>query len=129
MKSFILISFCIGFISCEKPSEIKETKKHLTKNTPEPILERDWKDSLVIEYLKNPKNKLIKGTINSDDSLPIAWMTENREMDGKLYTVVQIGKNTKDRFATAGLIYLDSINKKIYDYDPFNDSLILWTNK
>src|SRR6186713_1180871 len=113
MKSLILISFCSLIIACHKSAEKKEVKEPIVNNDTEIVEKKDWKDSLILEYLKNPKNELIKGTVNSNDSLPIAWMTEIQERDGKVFTAVQIGKNTEYRFATAGWIYLDSLNKSV----------------
>lgn len=88
-------------------------------------------DTLVLKYIHNTGNELIKLAVK--ENLSEEWLLDRIENTGTTkYYIFQIGHDVSDsgntnlRFVTDGWIYIDSITRKIYEYDLPNDSLFEW---
>ena len=91
-----------------------------------------WKDSLIAHYVNNSHNTLIK--LSLKNKIHEEWLFDRAiNTDTAKYFVFQIGHDESDegennqRFVTDQWIYIDSITKRLYEYDVANDSLSRWT--
>ena len=142
----LLISF--AFLSCNKTSEAEKqiadkqidsssVNKKVLKLETEAKTEsktQNWYDGLMADYIKKSDNELIKLSLKNNER--IEWLLDRTEKtDSTNYYIFNIGQDVSEedgtnlRFSSAGWIYVDSISKKIYEYDLPNDSLIVWKNK
>jgi hypothetical protein len=143
-KNTILLLATITILSCKDTtkSQNDDAKKHfdsLSKNNKLIKFEvksynEIWYDNLIANYIKNSENKLIKSHIKNKDNME--WLLDRTEKtDSTNYFIFNIGQEVSEkdgselRFSSDGWIYIDSLTKKIYEYDLPNDSLILWKNK
>ena len=143
-KNTILLLATITILSCKDTtkSQNDDDKKHfdsLSKNDKVKKFEvksnnKIWYDNLIANYIKNSENKLIKSHIKNKDNME--WLLDRTEKtDSTNYYIFNIGQEVSEkdgselRFSSDGWIYIDSLTKKIYEYDLPNDSLILWKNK
>lgn len=95
---------------------------------------KNWYDDLISDYVKNSDNELIRISVKNKEN--VEWLLDRTEKtDSTNYYIFQIGQDVSEkdgsdlRFSTDGWIYVDSISKKIYEYDLPNESLMLWKNK
>lgn len=151
-KKTLLLLISFAFLSCNKTSKVesqntekqtdslsvnKETLKSETKTKTQTKTEsktQNWYDDLIADYIKKSDNKLIKTSLKNKER--IEWLLDRTEKtDSTNYYIFNIGQNVSEedgsesRFTSNGWIYIDSISKKIYEYDLPNDSLIVWKNK
>jgi hypothetical protein len=147
-KNTLILLISITFLSCNKTSEEKKQNinkqigssfqnKEVLKSKNETNTElnaQNWYDELIVGYIKNSDNKLIKMSLKNKER--IEWLLDRTEKtDSTKYFIFNIGQDvseedgTEPRFTSDGWIYIDSISKKIYEYDLPNDNLILWKNK
>jgi protein involved in sex pheromone biosynthesis len=149
MKNKVLIFLLsILFLSCnntankeqidDNQTSEKQTELDTTKNVATDLNKASenemWYDKLIADYIKNCDNELIKAQLNSKTR--IEWLLDRTEKtDSTNYYIFNIGQDVFEedgsnlRFTSNGWIYIDSISKKIYEYDLPNDSLIVWKNK
>lgn len=89
-----------------------------------------WTDGLLMNYLARTGNELIRQA--REDSIPLEWMMDRLEdTDTAAYFVFHVGHTVADdgmnrRFVTDAWVYIDSLTRKIYEYDVANDSLVEW---
>lgn len=90
-----------------------------------------WFDSLIEGYIHRTDNKIIRLAIK--DQISEEWLLDQIvKTDTANYFVFQIGHDVADtgetnkRFITDDWIYIDSLTKRIYEYDLENDRLIKW---
>jgi hypothetical protein len=137
----LLISF--AFLSCSKTSKIEKqidfspVNKEVLNSETEVKTDskiQNWYDALIADYIRKSDNKLIKSSLKNKER--IDWLLDRTEKtDSTNYYVFNIGQEVSEedgsnpRFTSSGWIYIDSISKKIYEYDLPNDSLIVWKNK
>lgn len=95
------------------------------------LYSKNWYDSLVLYYIKHTDNELIR--LASKDTIPEEWLLDRIEnTDTARYLVFQIGHGVVDegdlnkRFITDGWIYIDSLKRKIFEYNLPNEKLIEW---
>ncbi len=95
---------------------------------------KNWYDDLIVDYINKSDNQLIKSALKNKEQ--VDWILDRTEKtDSTNYYIFKIGQdvtdenNTNPRFSFDGWIYIDSLSKKIYEYDLPNDSLIIWKNK
>ena len=134
-KTIFLIS-TLSFIvlSCKQKTKSSVTKKEIAViNSKDQTLStnENWIDSLIINYLYKTDNKLIKSALK--DTIPEEWLYDDEEKtDSAIYLIFHIGHNVSDkngtnkRFVTDGWVYIDSLKRKLYEYDLPSDSLIEW---
>ena len=147
-KNILLLLISFAFLSCNKtskeetqntdkqidsPSVNKEVLKSETETNTESKAQ-NWYDGLIADYIKKSDNKLIKTSLKNKER--IEWLLDRTEKtDSTNYYIFNIGQDVSEedgsepRFTSDGWIYIDSISKKIYEYDLPNDSLIVWKNK
>ena len=139
MKKKTLLLLSLTLLSCSKTTKneafvankkidslaVKDTTASTTQN---------WYDDLIANYIQQSDNELIKSVLKNNDR--IEWLLDRTEAtDSAHYYIFNIGQDVTDenhtnpRFTTNGWIYVDSISKKIYEYDIPNDTLVLWKNK
>ena len=88
----------------------------------EESLSYDNIDGIIHRYLDANKIRLTEV-----DGYPVTYIRDNiQSIKGEQYIVVQIGHSFEHRYVTDQFIYIDSLNKKLYEYDLPNDSLVLW---
>lgn len=148
-KKTLLLLLSIAILSCNKTK--KETATVFEKLVTDKLTDSSkvnleslnsesepktkvWYDDLIVNYLKNSDNELIKIAIKNNDR--IEWLLDRTEKtDSTNYYIFNIGQDVYDegktnkRFSSDGWLYIDSLSKKIYEYDLPNDSLIEWKNK
>ncbi len=90
-----------------------------------------WYDKIISDYIKKSDNELIKLSLKNNTK--IEWFLDRTESnDSTKYLIFNIGHDAYDegktnkRFSSCGWIYIDSLKRKIYEYDLPNDSLIEW---
>lgn len=93
-----------------------------------------WYDLVIAHYIKNSDIDLIKLAIKNNRQLE--WYLDRIEdKDSTKYLIFNIGKdefdegNTNARFTSCGWVYIDSISKKLYEYDLPNDTIIEWKKR
>ena len=121
----------------EKQIDSLSVNKEVLKSETETKIEsktQNWYDGLIADYIRKSDNKLIKASLKNKEQ--IGWLLDRTEKtDSTNYYVFNIGQDvseddgTEPRFTSDGWIYIDSISKKIFQYDLPNDSLIVWKNK
>ena len=94
----------------------------------------NWYDDIAENYIKNSDNELIKISLKNKEK--VEWLLDRTEKtDSTNFYIFNIGQdvtdenNTNPRFSSDGWIYIDSISKKVYEYDLPNDTIILWKKK
>jgi hypothetical protein len=147
-KKTLLLLISFAFLSCNKTSK-EETQntdkqidslsvnKEVLKSETETNTEskaQNWYDGLIADYIKKSDNKLIKTSLKNKER--IEWLLDRTEKtDSTNYYIFNIGQDVSEedgtelRFTSDGWIYIDSISKKIYEYNLTNDSLMVWKNK
>jgi uncharacterized protein YxeA len=145
MKNKLLILIILfTLLSCNKTIKVEtinseskndflsESKENLKSETK--LKTQEWYDGLIVEYIKKSDNKLIKLSFKNNER--IEWLLDRTEKtDSTNYFIFNIGHDVSEkdgseqRFVSEGWIYIDSISKKIYEYDLPNDSLIHWKKK
>ena len=147
-KKTLLLLISFAFLSCNKTTKIEtqitekqidslSVNKEVLKSQTETKIEsktQNWYDGLIADYIRKSDNKLIKASLKNKEQ--IGWLLDRTEKtDSTNYYVFNIGQDvseedgTEPRFTSDGWIYIDSISKKIFEYDLPNDSLIVWKNK
>ena len=126
-KTVLLIVTAFALTSCrqtQKQEPDKTNENNAGNNT-------NWYDELVLKYINQTDNQLVRLAIK--DNYQEDWILDRRENTGKAnYLIFNIGHhltdegNTDPRFTTDGWLYVDSLTRKIYEYDLPNDSLIEW---
>lgn len=141
MNKITLLLISIVFLSCKKTSDIEKqpvnkqidtlTVNKVILNTVTDSNSKKWYDALIVDYIKKSENELIKSSFKSKEQ--IEWLLDRTEKtDSTNYYIFNIGQDVSEedgsepRFSSSGWIYIDSISKKIYEYDLSNETLILW---
>ena len=86
----------------------------------------DFKDFLYDQvefYLANSKNELVKTAVK-DPKADLSYSIEEKERDGYSYIMLGISSDFEHHTNIIQWLYLDSSNRKIYEYDLPNDKLI-----
>lgn len=93
---------------------------------------QNWFDHIISDYIKKSNKDLIKAHRRNGDE--IEWILDRTEKtDSTNYYIFNIGQTVMDegdtnpRFSSDGWIYVDSLSKKVYEYDLPNDELVLWS--
>lgn len=144
-KKTLLVLISISFLSCNKKAEVekqlteqqmdslsvnKEVQKSITES--KSLSEnQNWYDALIAYYIRKSDNELITSSLKNKEK--IEWLLDRTEKtDSTNYYIFNIGQEVTEedgsepRFTSDGWIYIDSISKKIYEYDLPNERLILW---
>ncbi|MFC7773914.1 hypothetical protein [Flavobacterium sp. GCM10027622] len=145
LKPLAVLQLCI-LISCRPSTNEREA----TENSNIPLadslvtdLEKQptataptmhWYDTLIADYIKHSEKKLIRMALKNNDS--IEWLYDQTiDKDGTRYMLFNIGQDVYDegytnkRFVSDGWVYIDSIQRKLYEYDLPNDTIIEWKKK
>ncbi|MBF4472280.1 MULTISPECIES: hypothetical protein [Flavobacterium] len=133
-KKTLLLLISSALLSCSKTSQVEKQIDPLSVNKAKTESKaQNWYDDLIVDYIKKSDNKLIKSSLKNKER--IEWLLDRTEKtDSTNYYIFNIGQDvseedgTEPRFTSDGWIYIDSISKKIYEYDLPNDSLIVWKN-
>jgi hypothetical protein len=143
MRKISLVLVFISFLSCKKDetksvasdlqTEInqKDTLETKPKSAEKRILSTDWQDSLIVDYVKNSKKDLIKMHFKNNDKLE--WILDRTQKnDSTQFYIYNIGVDVAEedgsepRFSSCGWVYLDSVKRKLYEYDLPNDTIVEW---
>lgn len=89
----------------------------------------DWYKDLLYKnveyYIANSKNELLKSHIeNPSPDEELSYSIEDRERNGKSYTVLGLANEFEHRTSIIQWLYFDQETKKLYEYDLGNDKLI-----
>lgn len=87
---------------------------------------QDFKDylyTLVEYYLANSKKDLVKVHLKNPDTA-LVYSIEDRQKDGRSYTVLGIANEFEHHTSIIQWLYLDSETRKLYEYDLANDKLV-----
>lgn len=118
-KIFIPLIFVLLALSCNESNGVD------AKIDPLPNKKVSWVDSLVMKYINQTNDTIIK--LARRDNIPVEWMLDRTEnTDTAKYLVFQIGHSFEHKFLTDKWLYIDSLTRNIYEYDLPNDSLIRW---
>ncbi len=143
MRKVSLVLVFVSFLSCKKDEtksvsddlkiEVnqKDTLETKKENPGNKILSTDWQDDLIVDYIKNSEKDLIKIHFKNKDKLQ--WILDSTEKnDSTQFYIYNIGVDVTDedgsslRFSSCGWVYLDSVKRKLYEYDLPNEQLIEW---
>jgi hypothetical protein len=134
IKNIILVSVLVTFLSCSNNSKVEEKSLVNQIDSSLVLKSQNWYDSLVSDYINNSENELIKLALKNN--VKVEWILDQIEKtDSTYYYIFNIGQSvsesdgTNTRFSSNGWIYIDSLSKKVYEYDLPNDSLIVWKKK
>lgn len=135
----------MAFLSCNKISDVEKqaTEKQMNslwvnkdalrlvpanKGVPKT---QNWYDDLMADYIRKSDNEIIKLSLKNKEQ--IEWLLDRTEKtDSTNYYIFKIGHDVSEedrselRCTSDGWIYIDSISKKIFEYDLSNETLILW---
>jgi hypothetical protein len=128
MKKIIPYLFLILVQSCGSNDEPKERITKIDKvEEPSKV---NWTDATIKNYVLTSQNQLVKDAL--EEKANIEWIFDREEeLNNTKYLVYHIGHDAMEkdstnlRFTTDAWVYVDTLNKKIFEYDLANDSLIL----
>ena len=128
--SLILLAMGCGQVNESKgrsPAPKKVSNKPDKKTTR--ISAQSWFDSIAVTYNKTTTNELVRNAMN-DSTVKEEWNFDQIiKTDTANYFVYQVGHDVSDkdgvRFATDCWIYVDTVKRKLYEYQP-DDKLLLW---
>jgi hypothetical protein len=86
----------------------------------------DFKDYLYEQvefYLANSKNELVKTAIQNPNT-DLSYSIEEKDREGHSYIVLGISNDFEHHTNIIQWLYMESINRKLYEYDLPNDKLI-----
>ena len=143
MKKVSLALVLISLLSCKNDktesvvdnlqTEInqKDILEVKPKSTKKIELSKDWKNDLISYYVKNSKIELIVSALKSKDNLD--WQFDQTiKNDSTQFYIYKIGVHVTEedgsnpRFSSCGWVYLDSVKRKLYEYDLPNDTIVEW---
>jgi hypothetical protein len=143
MRKISLLFLFVAFLSCEKKetknaesdlqTEInhKDTLVVKTESTENRTYNTNWQDDLISYYVRKSKNELIVSALESKDNLD--WQFDQTiKNDSTQFYIYKIGVHVTEedgsnpRFSSCGWVYLDSVKRKLYEYDLPNEQLIEW---
>ncbi|MET3021753.1 hypothetical protein [Flavobacterium hydatis] len=84
---------------------------------------KDYLYTLVEYYLANSKSELVKANLKDPD-LSLTYSIEDRESDGRSYTVLGIANEFENRTSIMQWLYVDNVTRVLYEYDLPNEKLI-----
>jgi len=117
---------CVAVInSCsQKNAGAKKAEDTDEQKAEKVAAEPTWADSMIGSYLASNSGSRLR--IGLADSINISSITDSENLDGKSYLRVRLGINNAIRFETLQLLFLNVESKQIYEYEPLQDSLVLW---
>lgn len=148
-KSQFILTFAILFCSCGQSSQSNSNAQdNLTNSKAKQSLNQDtiknnqglktsdttntWTDSLIKNYIFHTKSELVR--LANKNKISEDWLFDQVvNTDTAKYYTFQIGHDVTDeggtnkRFVTDQWIYIDSLTRRLYEYDIANDSLVRWT--
>jgi hypothetical protein len=87
-----------------------------------------WADALVTRYITLSDNEGVQYAAK-DSSITWIW-DQLLDTDSAQYLVCHLGHDYEDedgrRFITDGWLYIDTLTRRLYEYDVPDDSLIMW---
>lgn len=88
----------------------------------------NWADGLAAEYIRRSEDPSIQQAV-TDSTMEWLW-DSLLHTDTAAYVVLRLGHEeyTEDKksFATDRWLYVDTLSRKLYEYDVPNDSLVRW---
>ena len=94
----------------------------------------NWYEALLTEYIQHSDNEFINLS-RKDTASKIEWLFDRFEKnDTATYLIFHIGHDVVDedgtnmRFVTDSWVYIDSLTRKLYEYDFQTDKLVQWKN-
>ncbi len=143
MRKVSLVLVFVCFLSCKKDEtksfsddlqtvvNQKDTLKIKKEKPVNKITSTYWQDDLIVDYAKKSKNPLIQSALK--DKKGFQWIFDRIEKnDSTQFYIYNIGIDVTDedgsslRFSSCGWVYLDSVKRKLYEYDLPNEQLIEW---
>ncbi len=91
-----------------------------------------WVDTLMIEYIRNTKNELVRNAFDKQKVYEEWLFDDTRKTDTATYWIFNVGHdvtdagNTNLRFTADSWVYVDSLTKRIFEYDAGNETLTKW---
>lgn len=83
----------------------------------------NWRDSLIVDFINSTKSSLVKVTREAGGKFE--WMNDGvQEREGVVYYRYQLGHSSENKFNTDAWIYIDTVKRKLYEYDLVEDKLI-----
>ena len=135
LQKILVLSLVLFLMNCshEKRNENSIPRTKAPSNKPNKattkITAQHWFDSVMIIYNKTTRNPLARSAIK-DSSIKEEWIfDQNVKTDTGNYFVYQVGHDFSDndglRFVTDGCIYVDTVKRKLYEYQP-DGKLLSW---
>jgi hypothetical protein len=91
----------------------------------------DWADAIIASYRRQTNNELVRKAVK--EKLKEQWVYDQLlKTDTVTYWVFNIGHDVADhdetnvRFISDSWVYLDSLKRKLYEYDPVNEKITEW---
>ncbi len=117
MKHSVYLALMLVLNACSNTSS-----QQLNQNQKDSIPEVGaWAQASINHYMESHIDRW-----NLAEGVPVAYIQATEIRNQRNYCVVKIGYDTKLRFVTTQMIYIDSITKAVFEYDNLNDSLIPW---
>lgn len=106
----------------ELDSKTDSTNTLILQSSTDTIIEEcKWANEYILKYLKANKGRLI-----AVDGYPVTYIKESRLEYQRKFCVTRIGHSFESHYVTDQWIYIDSVSKKIYEYDVANDTINEW---
>ena len=91
----------------------------------------DWADTIIASYVRQTNNELVRQAVK--EKLKEEWIYDQlQKTDTATYWVFNIGHDVADngetnvRFISDSWVYLDSLKRKLYEYDSVNEKIVEW---
>jgi hypothetical protein len=83
----------------------------------------NWRDSLITEFIRTTKSSLVKATREAGGKFE--WMNDGiQRREGVVYYRYQLGHSSENKFNTDAWLYIDTMKRRLYEYDLVEDKLI-----
>jgi len=132
LQKILILGLTLFLMNCshqkrnEYASSIPKTKSN--KNSVR-ISAQSWFDSIMVTYNQTTSNALVRSAIK-DTSIKEDWNFDQVvKTDTANYFVYQVGHDVSDsdgsRFIVDCSVYVDTIKRKLYEYQP-DGKLLVW---
>ena len=128
LQRALILGLALFLTNCsheKRNGDLHKSPKTIAKETTANPIERSaesWFDSISVIYSKTTSNPSVRNAIK-DRSMKEEWVFDQSiKTDTANYFVYQVGHDVADgdgqRFVTDSWIYIDTVKRRLYEYQP-----------